>query len=170
LNTPRYNLGVADHNGYIYAVGGVGGSPGDRDWGLNSVEFLRVRSLAVTVTIDIKPGSDPNSINLCSSGNVPVAILGSESFDPVDPDTGVDPDTITLADQAVRMVGRSGKLMCHEENVDGDGFMDLVCQVPTVDLAVELGVTDTSVDLNAVTFDGIAVAGTDSVRIVKDCP
>jgi hypothetical protein len=33
------------------------------------------------VDIDIKPGSDPNSINLCSHGVVPIAILSGDGFD-----------------------------------------------------------------------------------------
>lgn len=34
----------------------------------------------ITVEIDIKPNSNPNSINTNSMGKVPVAILGSESL------------------------------------------------------------------------------------------
>ena len=59
--------------------------------------------------------------------------------------------------------------MCHEDDVNSDGFFDLVCQVPTVDLALELGTTDTSANLNALTFDGVAVEGSDAIRIIKDC-
>ena len=49
---------------------------------------------AINVTIDIKPGAFPNSINLGSNGNVPMAILSSADFDA----TTVDPETVTLAD------------------------------------------------------------------------
>ncbi len=48
---------------------------------------------ALPVEIDIKPGSDPNSINLSSAGVIPVAILSSATFDA----TTVNPDTIFLA-------------------------------------------------------------------------
>ena len=48
-----------------------------------TVKYPRARK----VTIDIKPGSDPNSINLGSAGVIPVAILSSEAFDA----TTVDP-------------------------------------------------------------------------------
>jgi hypothetical protein len=37
--------------------------------------------LTIPVLIDIKPGSDPNSINLGSRGTVPVAILSTQDFD-----------------------------------------------------------------------------------------
>jgi hypothetical protein len=40
-----------------------------------------VIQILVPVDIDIKPGSDPNSINPKSMGVVPVAILGSDNFD-----------------------------------------------------------------------------------------
>jgi hypothetical protein len=40
----------------------------------------------LVVDIDIKPDSDPNSINLSEEGVVPVAILGSDAFDVADVD------------------------------------------------------------------------------------
>ena len=123
----------------------------------------------IEIEIDIKPGSDPNSINLCSHGSVPVAILGTDDYDVLDAVTGVDPDTITLADANVRTVGKGNKLMCHEDDVNSDGLWDLVCQIPTVDLAMELGTTDTTADLNAQAYDGTSVMGSDAIRIVKDC-
>lgn len=45
----------------------------------------------ISVTIDIKPGSYPNSINLGSNGNVLVAIFSTEDFDA----TTVDPLTVS---------------------------------------------------------------------------
>ena len=119
----------------------------------------------VPVTIDIKPGSDPNSINLCTGGNVTVAVLTTDDFDA----TTIDPDTATLADADVRMAGKSGKLMAHEEDVDGDGDVDLVMQFATVNLAMLLGSVDTTATLHAMTIGGQAVEGTDFVNIVKDC-
>ena len=46
----------------------------------------------IDVDIDIKPGSDPNSINTRSNGVVPVAILGSATFDV----TTIDVTTLTF--------------------------------------------------------------------------
>lgn len=45
---------------------------------------------ALSVSIDIKPGSDPNSINPQSRGVIPVALLSSETFDAAE----VDPETV----------------------------------------------------------------------------
>jgi len=119
----------------------------------------------VEVSIDIKPASDPNSINLCNQGNVTVAILTTPNFDA----TTVDPETATLADVDVRTVGKSDKMMAHIEDVDGDGDLDLVLQFETVDLALSPGSLNTVATVKAETFDGQAVTGTDDIEIVKDC-
>lgn len=81
----------------------------------------------LTISVDMKPGSDPNIINLDSAGVVPVAILSSDTFDA----TTVDPETVSLAGTSIRLVGKSGKYLCHEEDVNGDELLDLVCQVLT---------------------------------------
>ena len=116
--------------------------------------------------IDIKPGSDPNSINLCSVGVIPVAILGSAFFDP---GTAVDRDSIRLADSQVKMVGKADKLLCSVEDVNADSFDDLVCKILTVDLNLADG--DVEAELMADLFGGGgSFSSKDSVNIVKDCP
>jgi len=110
------------------------------------------------VTIDIKPGSDPNSINLGSKGVVPVAILGSADFDAAT----VDPSTIMLAGSGVRVKGKSenyGSL----EDVNDDGYLDLVVQVYTEDLTM----TGSGIaELTGQTYGGMDIYGTDSIRVV----
>ena len=83
--------------------------------------------------------------------------------------TKVDPETVRLADATVKMVGKGGKLLCHTEDVDGDGLTDGICQVVVSEMAVALGSTDTQATLHAQTVDGAAIAGSDSINIVKDC-
>jgi hypothetical protein len=112
------------------------------------------------VSIDIKPGSYPNSINLGSAGVIPVAIFSTETFDA----TTIDPDTICLAGATVKLVGKSQKALCHIEDVNGDGLLDLVCQVLTVDFMVEEGAT--TAELVAETYDGLTIKGQDSINIV----
>jgi len=85
---------------------------------------------SLQVEIDIKPGSYPNTINLGSFGLVPVAILSSDYFDA----TTVDPDTVELAGSGVAVRGKGSKLMAHEEDVNGDGWLDMVVQVVTENL------------------------------------
>ncbi len=115
----------------------------------------------IVVDIDIKPGSDPNSINLDSAGVVSVAIFSSESFDAT---MDLDPDSISLASARVKMVGKSGRLLCHEEFVNEDDLLDLVCQVETAQFIIEEG--ESIAVLEAATFDGIPVRGEDDIRIV----
>ena len=117
---------------------------------------------APAVDIDIKPGSDPNSINLCSMGVIPVAIFGSATFNVND----INRISLALADVGVKVAGKSGKDLCRVTDVNDDGFDDLVCQFVTVGLALSGGDTTATVvgELN----DGTPFEGTDSVNIVKD--
>lgn len=116
----------------------------------------------LVINIDIKPGSFPNSINLSSSGVVPVAILGTATFDV----TTVDPDTIALAGAGVMMVGKSSKYLCSLDDINVDTYIDLICNVYTANFIIELG--ESAVILDAKTFDGQSLRGEDIVRIVPD--
>ena len=104
------------------------------------------------VSIDIKPGSDPNSINLKSKGVVPVAVVTTGDFNAAT----INPDT-------VRFAGAS-PVRWTMEDVDGDGDLDMLFHFRTQDL--NLDKTSTSATLTADTFDGLHVSGTDSVNIV----
>jgi len=113
----------------------------------------------IPVTIDIKPGSFPNSVNLGSGGTVPVAVFSTVSFDA----TTVDPVSVTLASAPVKLKGK-GTSMASFEDVNGDGRLDLVVHVETT--ALQLSETDTITVLEGQTFAGQAIRGTDSVRVV----
>ena len=114
-----------------------------------------------TVDIDIKPGSDPNSINLKEQGVLPVAILGSS----IDVST-IDPNTITLggADVAFRGSAKAPKLAVSFEDVDGDGLMDLVAFFRVQ--ALVLDENTTQLMLEAQTTGGMLIAGIDMVNVV----
>jgi len=71
----------------------------------------------VTVGIDIKPGSDPNSINPKSKGVIPVAILTDQNFDAA---------TIDVSTVVFGPAGAQPKHNGHIEDVDGDGDNDLM--------------------------------------------
>ena len=121
---------------------------------------LLAPSSARRVTIDIRPGTMPNPVNLGSNGVVPVAILSDAGFDA----TTIDPTTVTLASAQVRLRG-NGTPMSSVADVNHDGLEDLVVQVSTSALA--LTASDTTATLEGSTFDGERVEGVDSVRIVK---
>jgi uncharacterized delta-60 repeat protein len=113
------------------------------------------------VEIDIKPGAYPNNINLGSHGLIPVAIISSVEFDA----TEVDPATVALAGASVAIRGRGSRLMAHEEDVNEDGFLDLVIQVETENLDPNQ-FQDGYASLTGETYDGVAVIGWDEIRIV----
>jgi hypothetical protein len=124
------------------------------------VDNLTIGNSAVTgVSVDIKPGSFPNSINLTSSGKVPVAIYGTAAFDVM----AVDPATVTLAGARVTSKNGGG-LMASVQDVDGDGIPDLVLHFATQELVLSEG--DTEAVLEGSTVDGGLFRGVDSVRIV----
>ncbi len=127
--------------------------------GADFVTAAELFALVISVSIDIKPGSFPNSINLGSGGTVPVAILSTGTFDA----TTVDPVTVTLASAPVKLKGK-GTPMTSVEDVNGDGLGDLVVHVDTS--ALELTETDTEAVLEGKTIDGTMIRGTDSVRVV----
>jgi hypothetical protein len=83
----------------------------------------------IEVDIDIKPGSDPSCFNNDGHGVIPVAILGSADFDVYT----VDPGTVQLEGLAVAAKGKSNKLLAAYEDVNGDGFTDLVIKIEDAD-------------------------------------
>ena len=56
--------------------------------------------------------------------------------------------------------------MASEEDVNGDGLLDLVVHVDT--LAFDLSAVDTEATLSALLFDGTEITGSDSIRIVPE--
>lgn len=113
--------------------------------------------LPVAVSIDIKPGSDPNSINPRSKGVIPVAILTTETFDA----STVDPTTVQF--------GPNGAAPVHAalEDVDGDTDLDLILHFRTQETGIACG--DTEAVLTGETTGGQAIQGSDSVNTVG-CP
>ena len=109
----------------------------------------------IPVAIDIKPGSDPNSVNPRSNGVIPVAVLGSTDFDAMQ----VDFSTVTFGPD-----GASPKHDGHVEDVNDDGFMDMTFHFKTQETGIVCGDTDAA--LNGETFDGTAITGADRVNTV----
>jgi len=117
----------------------------------------------IQVDVDIKPGSDPNSINPRSMGKVPVAILGSDSFDV----TQVDVTTLAFGPNGATPahdLTDPDTLAGHIEDVNDDGFLDLVSHYNQKQTGLACG--DTDATLTGALLDGTPFDGTDSVRMV----
>jgi hypothetical protein len=116
----------------------------------------RAPQLMVDYSIDIKPGGNPNNINLKSKGVVPVAILTDETFDAAT----VDPLSIEFGpNKASEAHGRG-----HIEDVDGDSDLDLVLHFKIQDTGIACG--DTSAFLRGKTSDGKEIKGSDFINTV----
>lgn len=133
---------------------------------LSNPRGLVFSSGVIEVTIDIKPGSDPNSINLGENGVLPVAILGSAEFYV----TEIDPITIEIGGVflATRGPAKAPKLAYSFEDVNGDGYLDMISFFEVQQLVGEgvLGEPTTELLITATLKDGTQIEGTDSVRIV----
>jgi hypothetical protein len=172
--TDNFNDGIIDPKWSTYGEywmsvteqGGVldmSGTTSEQYWVGGGVATLIIDELKpLYVTIDIKPGSDPNSINLSSAGVIPVAILSSDTFDA----TTVIPESVALAGARVKLVGKAGKYLCHDEHINEDGLLDLVCQVQTIEDFIVTG--ESVAVLEAETIGGKAIRGEDGVNIVPD--
>jgi len=118
-----------------------------------------------TVNIDIKPWSYPNSINLRDNkGVIPVAILGNESLDV----TSVDVTSLRFGPSKAKPTHDLTNPIVygdHLQDVNGDGYIDLVSHYRTKDTGLTVG--DTSACLIGALNDSTPINGCDSVRIVK---
>jgi hypothetical protein len=117
----------------------------------------------IPVSIDIKPGSSDNPINLNmdSDARIPVAVLSTASFDA----TMIDPSTVTLASVNVA-AKKNGSIFASREDVNGDGLTDLVLHFLRSDLIGngDLNSQSTVLLLLGDLIDGRQVTGKDAVR------
>jgi hypothetical protein len=124
--------------------------------------FVVELGLIQLVEIDIKPGGGPNPIKLSNKGVIPVAVLASDSFDVTD----VDVTTLEF--------GPSGGNPAHDltnptvyadhlQDVNGDGFTDLVSHYRTQGTGISGG--DTEACLTGQITGGVSIRGCDSVRV-----
>ena len=149
---------------------------------------LTVETGLVMATLDIKPGSCPNSFNRNSNGVLPVALVGSDTFDVKDvdlasillvrkdglggsvaPHEGPPGPHSTFGDTATPFEG-DPQCDCHE--LEGDGIQDLNMKFKTqlvvdeLDMAADPNGALVSLTLIGTLLDGTPFEADDCVRLV----
>jgi hypothetical protein len=150
------------------------GWTGNLTWDYNGVTYsLNISTLSdisvevigggepTPITIDIKPGSYPNAINLGSNGVVPVAILSTPDFLA----TTLNAENVFLAGSGVAVRGKGNKYLASQEDVNGDSLLDLVVKVETENLDPGT-LQDGYAILQVIVENTVIYEGSDEITIV----
>jgi hypothetical protein len=134
---------------------------GDRD-GTASVDmgYDEALSRAVSLVIDIRPGTTPNVVNLRARGVLPVAILGRADFDV----TSIDVATVRFGPAAAAPehdLLDPEVYLEHLQDVDSDGFLDLMTHFRIQDLGLSCDMTEATLTVS--TTAGNELEATDSI-------
>jgi len=159
INPRTLSVFIGDYNG-VAVSRGVAHATWTSDWLEDrNVLFDRATVCDGPAPVDIKPGSEPNAINLSEEGVVAVALLGREGLDV----TEVDVTTLAFGSAGATFDHSHGP---HFDDVDGDGFLDLVSHYRIEKTGIEFG--DREACLRGKLMDGMRFGGCDGVRTVPD--
>jgi len=145
------------------------------DSGNGSCAEQIITVIPLQVFVDQKPNSCPNSVNVNSRGLLPVAILGTETFDVNDIDIstlqspGGEPnriEKISFEDVATPFVGlKFNQFDCNE--LGPDGFDDLIFKIPMEKINClpdgALGI----LIIEGALLDGTPIQGSDLAKIIN---
>lgn len=141
---------------YAFDAAATGASNRSRNEGLVMRLVAGVETIAVG--IDVVPGSERNPINTGGRGVLPVAVLGSGTFDVRD------------LDRATLALGPGGATPAHSklghlDDVNDDGYTDLVSHYRIGQTGLTVG--DTEACVTGQTTDGQTFEGCDRIFVVK---
>lgn len=143
-------LGIATDPSGNVVIAGASGAGG-----------LAVKLTNAFVTIDIRPGSKNNRVNLKSKGSIQVAILSTDTLSAPD---FIDPGSLTFGHAGTEL--SLVKCAKHGRDVNRDGLKDLVCRFRTQKAAFVIG--DFYGKLSGLLKDGSPIVGADSIRLVPN--
>jgi hypothetical protein len=136
-------------------LGVVGAGPGFAD-----LRTIAVASFRFPVGIDIRPRNPANRINLSSQGVVRVALLGTADFEVAE----VEAETLAFGPAGATLANRRGP---HFEDVNDDGFTDLVGHFRVQEAGIALG--DGEACLVGETSDESRFEGCDAIWTLGPC-
>ena len=124
----------------------------------------KCKEVVTEIDIDIKPGSDPNSLNLNGNGVVPVGVFGTDTFHVND---------INVSSVGFGFDGNNAAAVHsgHIEDLDNDGFDDMVLHFREGELAIPIstpGNMTLDLLLTGELNDSTAFEGTDIIRITPN--
>ncbi len=156
MPTARFVANAGVIGGTMYVFGGANSTSG----ALTTNEAFSPTVPVTPVMIEVKPpASAPVTVNPNSQGKIPVAILSSPTFNAV---TQVDQTSLTFGatgdEASLAFCDASG------QDVNGDGFPDLVCHFNTQAAAFQTG--SSNAVLKGRTVSGAPIEGSEAIVIV----
>jgi hypothetical protein len=112
------------------------------------------------MAVDVLPGNPDNIVDLKQVRIIVIAILGSDTLNITD----INPRTIRFEATTQTLVGKTDKSLCRTDDINGDGYVDLVCDVKTIGFRVEAG--DIPVTISAGTYQRESLRAEGMLRYV----